>query len=570
VNAKNRMAVLGTAAALTLAMAGGVGGGMAAASGPQHGGTIVFALGPGENITWYIPFANSANQTIENFQLDNLMYQPLLVINNQYAIDWQRSMADKVTWNAQGTVYHIYLNKKWHWSNGQPVTSANIMFAWHVIQAASNPKAPAPWPYVGAGSGDIPNGVQSIVPNGNYEVTITLKQPTNQNWFLYNGIGQLTPIPLQWNKYPNNITQEITWLGQQATNPGIDENYPVDGPFRLTKAVSDQQWVLVPNTHYSGQVPYVSRFIMQYEASTDAEFAALRTGTVNVGYVPLALAPDIHQLVNDNTEATYNFGYGFIGLSYGPDAPGNANALFSQLYIRQALQMGIDQQGIINAIDHGYGVPGNGPIPLKPVTIFLDPRLRHQVYPFNIAAGKKLLQDHGWKLVNGVFQKNGQSLSFTMVYSSGDTATDETMQLIQHDWAQEGIKVALKPTQFASMVALTTKQYQMMGGIGITYGGSYPTGHDLFGTGGGLDALYNYSNKEEDALIAATHKPYPTEAANLKAFYAYDYYTTTKLPVLWMPNTANISAWAKNVHNVMQYSYPVSGAFFPQYWWVSQ
>jgi peptide/nickel transport system substrate-binding protein len=570
VNAKSRLAAWGTAGALTLALCASVGAGsMAQASGPQHGGTIVDALGAGENVTWYIPFANQANQTVENGQLVGLLYRSLLVINNQYAIDWKMSLAQKVTWNKQGTVYHIFLKKGINWSNGQPVTSANLMFAWHVIQAASNPKAPAPWPYVGAGSGDIPNGVKSIQPNGKYQVTITLDQPTNQEWFLYNGIGQLTPIPLQWNKYPTNITKEITWLGAQATNPAISEDYPVDGAFKLAKAVSNQEWVLVPNKNVSGQKPYVSRFIFEYVASSTAEFAALRTGTVNVGYVPFAMYSDIPQLTQDVVQPAYNFGYGFIGMSYGPNAPSGANKLFAQLYIRQALQYGIDQAGIIKAFYHGLGAQGNGPIPILPKTIFLDPRLYKPLYPFNIKKGQALLEAHGWKLVNGVFEKNGQPLKFTMVYSSGDTATTETNELIAADWKKEGIDVTLEPMQFSTMVSLSRQKYQLMSGIGITYGGSYPTGHDLFGTNGGLDGLYGYSNRQEDALIAATHKPQPTTAANMEAFYAYDYYTARQLPVLWMPNIANLNAWAKNVHGVAQYSYFVSGAFFPQYWWVS-
>ncbi len=37
--------------------------------------------------------------------------------------------------------------------------------------------------------------------------------------------------------------------------------------------------------------------------------------------------------------------------------------IFSQLYVRQALQEVMDQNGMINAIDNGYGYPTSGAVP---------------------------------------------------------------------------------------------------------------------------------------------------------------------------------------------------------------
>ena len=37
--------------------------------------------------------------------------------------------------------------------------------------------------------------------------------------------------------------------------------------------------------------------------------------------------------------------------------------IFKQLYIRQALQESMDQDGMIKAIDNGYGYPTSGAVP---------------------------------------------------------------------------------------------------------------------------------------------------------------------------------------------------------------
>ncbi|NMP25002.1 ABC transporter substrate-binding protein [Sulfobacillus harzensis] len=71
------------------------------------------------------------------------------------------------------------------WSNGQPVTAKDLLFTWNVVKAASSKAASTPWPYTGVGTGDIPNGVQSVVENNPHEVTFTLTKPANQEWFVY-------------------------------------------------------------------------------------------------------------------------------------------------------------------------------------------------------------------------------------------------------------------------------------------------------------------------------------------------------------------------------------------------
>ncbi|NMP24454.1 hypothetical protein HIJ39_19210 [Sulfobacillus sp. DSM 109850] len=101
---------------------------------------------------------------------------------------WKSSVASKITYNNAGTVYHVFIGKKWKWSNGQPVTAQDLLFSWNAMKAASAANAPSPWPYVGAGTGDIPDGIASVVANNSHEVTFTLKQPANQQWFIYNGL----------------------------------------------------------------------------------------------------------------------------------------------------------------------------------------------------------------------------------------------------------------------------------------------------------------------------------------------------------------------------------------------
>ncbi|MCL5116009.1 MAG: peptide ABC transporter substrate-binding protein [Firmicutes bacterium] len=575
---KPRIALVGAMAVGMAVIAAGCGsnssnqGSGTGSATPQSGGTIVYALPPQTNLNWYMPLVDGQYDSLYNFQLIYSLYKPLIWINNKYQIDWSSSIADKITYNSSGTVYHVFLNPKWHWSNGQPVTSQDVLFTWNVIKAASAPNAPSPWPYVAAGTGDIPNGVQSIVANSAHELTVTLTQPANQQWFEYNGLAQLTPMPAVWNKYPTNMTQELKYLGANGTNPNFDT--VVDGPFKLQSATANQNWVMVPNKAYSGHKAYASRFIFTYEGSNSAEFAALKTNTVQVGYLDLAEYGAKAELTNDVVRPGYPFDYQDVELNLSKNAPNGLGQAFSQLYVRQALEMGIDQNATDTAIYHGFAAPQYGPIPVQPKTQFLDPRLTKPLYPYNPAQGKKLLEQNGWHEVNGVMTKNGVKLQFTLMYASGSASTDSQMALLQQDWAKEGVKVTLKPIPFASLIGIIdtpsdANQWAAAGGQGIIYGGSYPTGGQLFGATGGLNN-FGYNDATENSLIAATHKPAASTAQSLKTFDQYEYYTAHNLPVLWVNNVATLGVNAKTVHNSYKYGNPLTGYPQFQYFWISQ
>ncbi len=576
---KSRIALVGAmAAALAVAAAGCGSSSNNSSAGtsnlkPQHGGTIVFALPPQTNINWYIPVVNSGYDSLYNFQLINSLYKPLIWINNQYGINWKSSVASKITYNTSGTVYHVFMNPKWKWSNGQPVTTKDVLFTWNVIQATSAKNAPSPWPWVGAGSGDMPNGVKSVVANSKYEFTVTLKQPANQEWYIYNGLSALSPMPsAAWNKYPNNITQEIKYLGQNGTNPHFDT--VVDGAYKLQSATSSQSWTIVPNPSFPGQKAH-AKIVFAYQGSNASEFAALKTGTVQVGYVDLSEWGARGELTGDNLFTNYPFDYQDIELNMHSNAQGGLGPVFNQLYVRQALEMAINQNAINKAVYHGVGPAQYGPIPTVPKTIYLDPKLTKPIYAYNLKKAKALLTSHGWKEKGGVMTNSkGQKLAFTLMYSSGNASTDAQMALIQQEWGQIGVKITLKPTPFASLIGIidsnaNAPKWDAAGGLGIIYGGSYPTGHTLFGTGGGLNQ-FGYSSPKENALITATHKPWPNQQVNLQHFFAYEYYTSQQLPNLWVNQVGTINAVAKNVHNVAQYSNALTGYPLMNYWWIGK
>lgn len=536
-----------------------------AAPTPVSGGTAVVALPAQVNIPWYIPLENSANYSGYVIELTSLLYQPLLWQNAQHQIDYTQSIASKVTYNSAGTVYNVFMNPKWHWSNGRPITSADAQFSWNVMIAAEQ-STTAPWPAGIQGSGGLPGNAQGFQVDGPYEFTITLKKPANQVWFEYNGLGNMPIMPAVWNRYPANMAQELAYLGKEAVNPAFDT--PVSGPFMLSSAVQDQAWTLARNPNYSGHKAYLSRLIFRFEASDASLFADLRSGTAQFGPLPSADWAARAEL-KDTILKAYGFGFGFIWVNMNAGAQGGVSTIFRNLYVRQAMQEGVDVNGIGQIIYHNQYQPVFGPLDTTPKSVFLAPALNKPVYPFNPAAGKALLEAHGWKEVNGVMTKGNQTMDFTMQYSSGDLAITQEMELLQADWAQEGIKINLQPTPFASVLKAMSARtpWEMVGGLTWGYPG-YPSGEQMFYKAQGVD-WYGWNDPTENALVQKTISPAPNAAANLQNLFAFETYTARMAPQIFLPLPVTDNEVAYNLHGVTTATADSWSDLEPQYWWVS-
>lgn len=531
--------------------------------------TAVIALPLQTSPDWFFPVLASSGYYDTNTQMYSLMYLPLVYFNNRDAVDYAQSLAESIQSNANGTVYMIHLNPKWQWSNGQPVTAQDVVFTWDITKAASG-NGNLPWTYGGAGAGGIPSDWTSVTATGTHTVKVTLANPANQSWFIHNGLGQLVPVPAaQWNRYPNNMTEELNWIKSIANQPTAKPYQVVDGPYKFKTFTPNQSWVFAKNSAFKGHQSSIAKLVFQYETSASSEYSALRAGTVQVGYLPPSLWASQSQLANDKFWSSYLWGFNMMRLDENPTAQNGLGPVFSQAYVRQAMEMGVDQTAIINGIYHGQGVVEDSPVPSEPNTVYYDSALSQPPYPYNPAAGRRLLENHGWRMVNGVMTKGGVKLAFPLIYASGDQSIQDTVQLIQHDWAQEGIKITLVSMPFGNLVA--TDHGKPSGwdaaywGAGWTYQPDfYPTGGELFKTGAAANAG-GYTSPVMDQLIAKSYLPGST-AQTQQALFNYEAFAVKNVPYLWFPWMATFNESAKALHGVASTFNPIEDLYMPNFW----
>ncbi len=311
----------------------------ARADAPRNCGTIVIPTGigvsSGADITSFNPLLVNS---LYNQQAAGLMYLGLIWVNgNTGQIDWSRSLASSITSPDNGTTYDVTL-RDWHWSDGEPVTTADIAYTFGLIKALGTN-------YVGYGAGGMPDIVKALRMISPTQFQVVLKHPVNVSWFTYNGLGQLLPLPAHsWGKY----TLDQIW--QNQSSPEFFN--VVDGPLFAKRLDIGLDLVMVPNLNFEGPKPHFDRLVFKFLESDGAAIQGLEAGDLDMANVPDALwnavqhLPDV-SIVTLPPDESFNE---IVMNMKNPNVP-----FFRDVRVRDAMADAIDQEGMVKLIDHGAG-----------------------------------------------------------------------------------------------------------------------------------------------------------------------------------------------------------------------
>jgi peptide/nickel transport system substrate-binding protein len=584
------------------------------------GGTARVALPPGVTLNYIWPFTpltNANEYNAEGFQM--LMYRPLYMFGNNgpsVAVNYPLSLANAPVYSNGGKTVTITM-KGWKWSNGETVDASDVVFWLNMMKAE-------PDNYYGYVPGLLPDNLASYSATGPNTVVLNLKSPVSSIWFTYNQLAEITPMPAAWDVTSASAKAGsggcatdtaadkfakckavFTFMSAQAKNAKTYASNPVwgvvDGPWKLSSfstAASGPVTSFVPNTAYSGS-PKAQLANFTYYAYTDdtTEYTALKTGGIDVGYIPPAdLAPvsgkQILPATNPlgsgfNLSAIYQYGIQYFLINFNNPTLGPA---YKQLYVRQAIQELIDQEGMIKSVDRGYGYPTSGGVPTLPANQWV-PSVQNSnggagPYPFSVANATSLLTSHGWKNQGGVMTcvspgtgatqcgagvTAGTKLSMTMDYATGVQSFQQEVAIIKSDMAQGGIQMNLVPQSFDTIIGESApcKPTQAsckwdilnFGGWNFNGPGFEPTGEPLFSTGASSNSG-SYSDPQEDKLINLTHT-----SDSLSVFQQYATYTAEQLPFIWMPNAYTVGATTSKLANVG--NNPLQ-TLLPEYWYFTK
>ncbi len=566
-------------------------------------GTITFAEGPGANPNYIFPYMTCQYFSVDNInQFQEMMYRPLywFGLGGSVAVIPSLSTA-KMPVMGHGNRSATIVMKGWKFANGQPVNAQSVMFFLNMYHSS-------PSKYCGYnGSFSIPDLIRSASGHGN-TVTINFTKAMNPLWLLYNNLSMITPMPSSWDrtsasqksncstgKYGLSSTDVacknvLSYLSAQSANSTTYTNAMwqggVDGPWKLTHYDNLGNATFQPNKKYSGPVKAQVEFVKEVAyTTTQAEENDLQAGKISLGYVdqgvltspapaPGKVGANWGQLAsryNMTAGSLWNFNYApFNFSSADPKSPAIA-----QLYIRQALQTAVDQQGIITNVDKGYGFPIYSPLP--PATpASLSGKVANP-YPFSISAAKALLTSHGWTIQNGVQTctnpgtgagqcgagiTQGYTLNLHIIWASGTPALDQTFTAEIADWAAIGVQFAHSTATFNQVIG------DCSGGAGFeicSWGGGWtfapdfsPTGESLFTPESGFNPG-SYNDPQMTSLVSAT-------TFGTAKLTAYATYAAQQLPVLYQPQAFLPGEVIKTLRSTIGWTPNPLSNFMPEYY----
>jgi peptide/nickel transport system substrate-binding protein len=599
-----------TVIALTAAGCGSSGGssssGSSSSTAKVKGGTVTVAELPSSPPNYIFPFMSLAYFSVPNSQdFQYQMYRPLYWFggnNTSPTVDYNLSPANAPVYTDGGKTIVINM-KGWTWSNGEKVDANDVLFWLHMMSAEF-----ANW--AGAGPGGIPTNITSMSATGPNQVTLHLNKPYSSLWYTYNELSQVTPMPMAWDVTstgakagsggcttavaPYKACKAVyNYLIGQAKATGTYASSPlwtvIDGPWKLSSFNTSGQVSFVPNPKYSGSPkPTISKFEEVPFTSDTAEYTALQSGAVDIGYIPtqnLPVKSPTQALPPTNPLGTSytlspNYAWGF---AYWQDNWNNPQMgpVFKQLYARQALEYVADQNGIAKATDRGYAYPTTGAAPARPSgNVWLPTEQTMNggsgPYPFSVSKATSLLTAHGWKMVGGVMTcqstakcgpgiKAGTKFSFELDYSTGQASFTQEAEIYKSDASKAGIDIDIVGKTFNAVIgeALpTNKQWQgAMYGLWIFSPDYLPTGETLFATGAGSNSG-SYSDPQMDKLIQATQT-----SGSIDVFHNYANYAATQLPFIYMPLSYGIQAVSSKLKNV---AFNPLQTFLPEYYYFTK
>ncbi|MFC4499371.1 MULTISPECIES: peptide ABC transporter substrate-binding protein [Streptomyces] len=511
--------------------------------------SINYALPANFTPNWILPIGTPAHLNTNNISIANTLWEPLVAYDGSTGkIAWNKagSLATAADFAADNKSVTITLGDR-HWSDGKPVTSADVKFWFDLIKANKTE-------WAGYNPGKAPDNWTSFKTVDDRHFTLTFDKAYNPQWMLANELSLINPLPQHvWDK-EGDAKKDWTYLNDAAKNISGYASNPlwktISGPYAVKSFSTAGKVVLTANKKYDGgEKPGIGTVNLLPFTTADAEKNALRSGSVDYGYIEATDLDQKEQFTSQGYAVKPWSGWAITYMPYNFENPA-MGAVFKQLYARQAVQRSIDQTSLAKVVFNGTAVPGFGPIPQGQSSDFLSPVQKSNPYPFSTDAARQLLTDHGWTEQGGVMTctepakcgegiAKGTKFEMQVLSQSGSTVTDNMMSAIQSSLSKTGIKFAIKTAPVNSVLSQTPPctasqsickwQLSFFGTAGSWYFNAFPTGDSLFQSKGGSN-FGGYSNAGVDTLISAS-----TTSSSNQAIQDYSAALAKDLPVIWLP-----------------------------------
>lgn len=216
---------------------------------------------------------------------------------------------------------------------------------------------------------------------------------------------------------------------------------------------------LEKNPDYWGKVPHIDTHAFQVLTDPASRIAALQTGAAHLIKVPFTQANLLRESNPELQIVDYDtLSFNFYHVNQDPTKGG----IFTDVKVRQALQYALNRELMAETIYQGFAIQAEGTQPM--LSIAYDPDRTNTIYNFDPELARELLESAGWVDTDGdgIREKDGQRLSFEMIYTEGVATYEQQVPYMQQAWREVGIEMIPTAIPFPTLLKQTDAgNYQM-------------------------------------------------------------------------------------------------------------
>ncbi|CBH21002.1 oligopeptide ABC transporter (oligopeptide-binding protein) [Acetoanaerobium sticklandii] len=327
-----------------------------------------------------------------------------------------------------GLTWTVSIREDAKFSDGQPLTSEDVVFTFEKLMESSS-------------TVDL-TFVDSVTSKSDFSLEFKLKSP--RSTFISNLIA-------------TGIVPKKSYTSEYYQNP------IGSGPLVLVQWDKGQQIIVKPNENYYGQKPNFDKITFLF-LEEDAAFAAAKAGQLDMTAIPPSYASQkIEGMKLTEVSSVDNRGIMFPTVKSGEvDADSNpiGNDVTSDLAIRQAINVALDRQAIVDGVLEGYGTKAYSICDKMPwwneETVTTDN---------DVDLAKKILADGGWIDADGdgILEKDNIKAEFNLVYPSGDQLRQSLAMVVADMVKPIGINIVIEAKTWDEIEAVLHKDAILMG-----------------------------------------------------------------------------------------------------------
>ena len=409
---------------------------------PIKGGTLKYAIVSSSPFSGI--FADELSQDTTDSSIGGLIDESM------FEYDENRKLTNtglaSIEFDVENKTATVTLNSKdYKWSDGQPVTIDDYIFAYQAIGNKDYTGARYDDDYknvVGMeeyhdGKADSVSGLEKV---DDYTVKIHFKEMSPSM--------QLAGGSVCAYIMPKHIFKDIPEAEWEKSEYVRGTKFVGLGQFKIESIVAGESVTLVPNEHYYKGVAKVDKVVMEV-VSPDNIVSEMKAGNYDIATMPNSQYEAYKDLTNVTLLSAQASAYEYIGFhlgKYDKETGKNVtdpNAKMADVKLRQAMAYALDidaaGQNLYNGLQHS----SNSII----IPFFKDLYNKDQEgFTYNPEKAKQLLDEAGYKDVDGDGireNKDGSKLTINFAARTRDEANESLVQQYLNWWKEIGLNVQL-------------------------------------------------------------------------------------------------------------------------------